>query len=261
MEKDIRIGEQSLHYDETGNPDGRPVILMHGWGCDHTTVRSIAAILENGMHVYNIDLPGHGKSPEPSFVWDVDEYAECIKSFIDKLAINDPVMIGHSFGGRIAIMLASENPWTKMMLVDAAGIKPRRPLKFYLKKYSFKTVRHLLPLICPPKQADKIIGAMRNKFGSADYRQASPTMRAIMSKAVNHDLTHLLPSIKASTLLVWGENDTATPLRDARIMEKKIPDAGLVVFKNVGHYSFLDNAGGFRAVTKEFFKKELAPGS
>lgn len=257
MEKDIEIGGLRMHYDETGPVDGRPVVLMHGWGCNFSTVRSIAAILETGMHVFNLDLPGHGKSPEPPTIWGVGEYTDFVKNFIDTLKLQDPVLIGHSFGGRIAIMLASQRPLSKMMLVDAAGIKPKRHLKYYIKVYSFKTAKHVLPLILGKKRALKTLDAWRGKAGSADYRQASPIMRQIMSKAINQDLTPLLTSIKASTLLIWGEKDTATPMRDARIMEKNIPDAGLVSFPDAGHFSFLDEPGQFRAVAKEFFKQEL----
>lgn len=257
MEKDIEIGGLRMHYDETGPVDGRPVVLMHGWGCNFSTVRSIAAILETGMHVFNLDLPGHGKSPEPPTIWGVGEYTDFVKQFIDTLKLQDPVLIGHSFGGRIAIMLASQRPLSKIMLVDAAGIKPKRHLKYYIKVYSFKTAKHVLPLVLGKKRALKTLDAWRGKAGSADYRQASPIMRQIMSKAINQDLTPLLSSIKASTLLIWGEKDTATPMRDARIMEKNIPDAGLVSFPDAGHFSFLDEPGPFRAVAKEFFKQEL----
>ena len=82
-------------------------------------------------------------------------------------------------------------------------------------------------------------------------------MRAILSKCVNEDLKHVMPLIKAPTLLIWGENDTATPLSDAKTMEKLIPDAGLVSFPGCGHYSFLDNPIGYKAVIKEFLKNEL----
>ncbi len=104
-----------------------------------------------------------------------------------------------------------------------------------------------------------MIDTWRGKAGSADYRNSSPRMRAVMSRCVNEDLRGVMPAIKASTLLVWGEKDTATPLSDARRMEKLIPDAGLVSFPGCGHYSFLDNPIGFRAVLREFLKKELNP--
>lgn len=258
MEKDITIDGQRIHYDESGPESGRPVVLMHGWGCDHSTVRSIAAALDTGMHVFNLDLPGHGKSPEPDQVWGVPEYTNIITRFIDTLKLEDPVLIGHSFGGRIAIMLASRRPLTKIMLVDAAGIKPKRPLKYYIKVYSFKAARKILPFIIGKSKASKVIDSWRSKAGSADYRNASPMMRSIMSRAIGQDLTSLLLDIKAETLLVWGAKDTATPLRDAKIMERDIPGAGLVTFPDAGHFSFLDEPAQFRAVAREFFKKDLA---
>ena len=97
----------------------------------------------------------------------------------------------------------------------------------------------------------------RAKVGSSDYSSASPMMRAILSKVVNEDLTGVMPGISCPTLLIWGANDTATPLSDAKTMEKLIPDAGLVSFDGVGHYSFLENPFQFAAVLKSFLSKDM----
>lgn len=258
MEKDIQIDGQNMHFDETG-PDGAPaVVLMHGWGCSHTTVASIAAILSPFMKVYNLDLPGFGKSDEPSEVWGIEDYTLFVMKFINMLGLDSPVLIGHSFGGRIAILLSSRYPIKKMVLVDAAGIKPKRTLKYYSKVYSYKMAKRLLPLLFGKERGQMLIEKWRGKAGSSDYNNASPRMKAIMSRCVNEDLKSVMPFIKASTLLVWGEEDTATPISDAHIMEKLIPDAGLVAYPGCGHYSFLENPGGFRSVMNEFFKKERA---
>lgn len=252
MEKDIIIDGHRVHYEETGPEDGKPVLLMHGWGCSHATVRLIAQALEDKMHVYNVDLPGHGNSAEPDSPWGVEEYTDLMEKFCKKLDIKDPVLIGHSFGGRISILMGSRNPISRIVLVDAAGIKPKRPLKYYLKVYSFKAAKKLLPVIFGKKTGQKFIDKWRKSAGSADYRNSSPMMRAVMSRCVNQDLTKYLPEIKASTLLLWGDNDKATPLSDAKLMEKMIPDAGLVSWPDCGHYSFLDNPGAFRAVIRSF---------
>lgn len=253
MEKDITIEGVRIHYDETGPEGGNPVILLHGWGCNHTTVRSIAAALESDCKVYNLDLPGHGESEEPPTVFGTSDYARIIEGFIDSLRIKNPVLIGHSFGGRTSIKVASErDDIPKMILVDAAGVKPKRSLKYYIKVYTFKTGKRVLPFILGKDLGGKIIDKWRGKAGSADYRNSSPMMRAIMSKCVNEDLRPIMPSIKTSTLLIWGENDTATPMRDAKIMEKLIPDSGMVSWPDCGHYSFLDNPGGFKAVVRSF---------
>lgn len=256
MEKRINIGGVEVNYDVCGPENGKPVILMHGWGCDHTTVASIAAVLAPYMRVYSLDLPGHGKSSEPPTVWGVEDFTRLVEKFADINDLKAPVLIGHSFGGRVGILMASRNDIPKMVLVDAAGIKPRRKLNYYLKVYSFKMAKWLLPKLLGKKLGGRMIDKWRGKAGSSDYRNSSPMMRAVMSRCVNEDLKHVMPDIKASTLLIWGENDTATPLSDAKTMERLIPDAGLVSFAGCGHYSFLDNPGQFRAVLHQFLKDE-----
>lgn len=252
MERTVDINGISINYDVTGS--GKPLILMHGWGCDHSTVASVAAAAAQTHTVYNIDLPGFGKSPEPSTVWGVDDYTRMIEAFVRQLGLEKPSLAGHSFGGRVAIMYASRNDVDKLILIDAAGVKPRRSLKFRLRQRQFKIAKRLVQLLFSRPKAEEIIENMRRRRGSSDYASASPRMRAIMSRTVNEDLCGFMPSIKAPTLLIWGENDTATPIADARKMEKLIPDAGLVSFPGCGHYSFLDNPRQFAAVINSYLK-------
>lgn len=252
MEKEIELDGLKVRMEVTGQ--GAPLILMHGWGCDHTTVRSIAATAAATHKVYNIDFPGFGGSQEPPEVWGVELYTRLIEKLVEQEGLKNPVLIGHSFGGRVSILYASRNPVDKVILVDAAGIKPHRSLKYHLKVYSFKAGKRFWQLLLGKEKAEKRIEKMRASRGSADYASASPRMRAILSKVVNEDLTDRLPLIKAPVLLIWGENDTATPLADAKKMAKLIPDAGLVSFPGCGHYSFLDNPAQFRAVLSSFLK-------
>lgn len=254
MEQTIEIDGLKMRYDRIGD-GAQAVIVMHGWGCKASTVQVLAdAASSPATTVYNLDLPGFGGSQEPPADWGVYDYARFIGAFADSLGIERPVLIGHSYGGRIAIVYASQRPVGKLILVDSAGIKPRRSLRYYIKVYSFKAAKHLLPLLLGRKKGGEIIDRMRGKAGSADYQAASPVMRRVMSTSVNQDLRHLMPSIKAPTLLIWGEKDTATPLRDARTMERLIPDAGLVCYEGCGHYSFLDRPGQTTAVIKSFLK-------
>lgn len=254
MEQSVEIEGLRIRYDRTGSGP-QAVIVMHGWGCKASTVQVLAdAAASPRTTVYNLDLPGFGESTEPPSSWDVYDYARCIEAFADALGIANPVLIGHSYGGRIAIVYASERAVDKVILVDAAGVKPRRSLRYYMRVYTFKATKRLLPLVLGRRRGDALIDKMRGRAGSADYNAASPAMRAVMSRSVNQDLRPLMPLIKAPTLLIWGENDTATPLRDARIMERLIPDAGLVVYPGCGHYSFLDRPSQTTAVIKSFLK-------
>ncbi|MCH5235788.1 MAG: alpha/beta hydrolase [Muribaculaceae bacterium] len=260
MEKEIEIEGLKLHYEESGNPEGNPVVILHGWGCNLTTVKSIANYLSDKMRVIIIDLPGHGKSQEPKEIFGSDDFADIILKLIDRLELKQPSLIGHSFGGRTIIAMASKSPaekFNKIVLVDSAGITPKRSLKYYYKVYSYKTLKKLALTLLGEEKGKRIVERVLKKRGSADYQASSPKMRAIMSKCINEDLRKRLSDIHQPTLLIWGENDTATPLSDAKIMEKFIPDAGLVSFPNCGHYSFLDNPIGFKTVLREFFKPEL----
>ena len=252
MAEYIEIGDIKLHYRKSGN--GRPLILMHGWGCNMDTVASIERVAAETHTVYNIDFPGFGASEEPADVWGVEQYTALIEEFARKTGIDRPVLVGHSFGGRVGILMASRTPVDKLILVDAAGVKPRRSMSYYFKVYSFKAMKSLCRLALPRRKADAVIEKWRSRKSSADYASASPRMRAILSKVVNEDLCHVMPQITAPTLLVWGENDTATPVSDARRMERLIPGAGLVSFAGCGHYSFLDNPIQFAAVLRSFLK-------
>lgn len=250
MKKTIQLSGLNFHYTVQG--EGSPIILMHGWGCNLTTLQSVEKVAMENHTVYNVDFPGFGESQEPSQVWGVEEYTQLIEQFVKAENIENPILLGHSFGGRVGILYSSRNKVNKLILVDAAGVKPRRSLKYYFKVYTYKLGKKLMPLMYGKARAQQRIEAMRAKRGSSDYNNASPMMRAILSKVVNEDLKDKMPLIKAPTLLIWGENDTATPLRDAKIMERLIPNAGLVSFPGCGHYSFLDNPFQFAAVLRSF---------
>ena len=252
MDKNIRLEGLNLHYTDSEKGE-KTIVLMHGWGCSHATLASIErTALACGYRVVIVDFPGFGASEEPADVWGVEEYTRQIEALIKELDIKSPVLLGHSFGGRVGILYASRNSVEKLILVDAAGIKPTRTFKYYWKVYTFKAMKRLMYLIYGKEKAERMLDAKRAKAGSSDYASASPMMRRILSKVVNEDLTDRLDKIKAPTLLVWGENDTATPLKDAKKMESLIPDAGLVSFPGCGHYSFLDNPGQFAAVLRSF---------
>ena len=254
MERLSLCGVQThcVFYGEEHTKD-TAVVFLHGWGSTGSAFgRLLSAAGENYFTVAP-DLPGFGGSEEPKTPWGVEEYANHTVELVQSLGIQRLIFVVHSFGGRIAMTLGARKdlPFTieKMIFFSAAGLKPKRGLSYYVKVYTYKLCKLLLtpfPEIKKRYQAGK---------GSADYRNASPMMKQILSKTVNTDLTPLLPKITAPTLLVWGEKDTATPLYMAKIMEKQMQDAGLFVIQGAGHFAFAEQPGIALAAMKNFLQK------
>ena len=250
MKQFIDIEDIKLCYEVQG--EGEPVLILHGWGCSKDTVQSITEHIAKTHRAYALDMPGFGETPPPNEVFGIEQYTQVVEKFCRKLNIENPILIGHSFGGRISILFSSRNQTSKVMLVDAAGIVPKRTLKYHIKVRSYKIYKKLLPLFVGKQEAERRIEERRNSSGSADYRAAQGIMRAVFVKIVNEDLKYVMPKIKAPTLMIWGELDTATPLSDARTMEKLIKGSGVAVMKGCGHYSFLDNPRQFFAIVDAF---------
>ena len=239
----------TVFYTDEGS-GARTVVLLHGWGCDHSIFDSFTGALASGCRVIAIDFPGFGQSPEPPAVWGVEEYTAMLEEMMHSLGVEKPCFVAHSFGGRVALLYASRQPVDRIMLVDAAGVKPHRSLRYYIKVYSYKLAKWFwLRLLRRPSLPGRFAG-----LGSADYKSASPRMKAVLSKVVNQDLRSVMPSISAPVLLFWGDADTATPIRDAHVMERLIPDTGLVVVPGGTHYSFLEAPALFASVLDNFFK-------
>lgn len=250
------INNININYVDKG--EGDLVVLLHGWGSNIKLFANLIDLLSAKYRVLAMDMPGFGESEEPPSAWCVDDYASFVIDFIKDYAPEKVVLLGHSFGGRVIIKLNSRNdlPFeiAKVILVDSAGILPPKTNKKSWKTRKYKIGKAILSTKIAQKIAPDALENFRKKMGSADYAAASPLMRQVLVKTVNEDLEPLLPNIKCPTLLVWGVNDTATPLSDGEKMEKLIPDAGLVKLENAGHYSFLEQQYTFNRVMCSFMK-------
>ena len=205
-----------------------------------------------------IDFPAHGESDEPPVPWGVPDFAEMTAELMDKLSIAPADLIAHSFGARVAIQLAATRPELikRMVLTGAAGIrKPQTPQQKkasaqYQQKKAVITRLGKLPGLQGPM--DRLMEKERQKHGSPDYLALSTEMRQTFVKVVNEDLSDRLSRIKAPTLLVFGGNDTETPVWMGEKMEKEIPDAGLVIFENGDHFAYLKEWPRFVTITRTF---------
>lgn len=245
---------QKIYYEVHG--EGRPIVLLHGWGTSLRLYDDVVTYLKENFKVYTLDFPGFGQSEDPSEIWSVYDYADMTEAFLNEMDIKAPILMGHSFGGRISIILGARIEVNKIILVDAAGIKPSRGMNYYRKVYFYKTMKILEKFPGVRPLFGDLIDAYKYKAGSSDYKSASPIMRQVLSKVVNDDLQSHLPKITAPTLLIWGSEDTATPVSDGRIMEEKINDAALIVFEGAGHYSYLEKPHDFKAIVTSFVKED-----
>ena len=250
----IKIKDCLINYEVFG--EGVPLLLLHGWGACINSMAPIWQFFKTKFKVFVLDFPGQGNGSEESkSPWGIPEYAEMVREFMNQLDIKNPHVIAHSFGGRVAIYLSSKynDLFDKIVLVDSAGVKPRISIKKKFKIAMFKCGKGILKIITPKNKHEERLNNYRKKFASSDYGAIkSDIMRQTFSKVINLDLTNNLKDIRNPVLLMWGENDTDTPLYMGKIMEKNIPDAGLVVLKNAGHFSYIDSSSEFNLIVDNF---------
>ncbi|MCB1531795.1 MAG: alpha/beta hydrolase [Alphaproteobacteria bacterium] len=236
-----------MHYTVSGVETAQPVIWAHGWGQTHQGLEALKTPFEQIGHHYALDFCGFGQSPEPLTPWGTEDYADFVAEFI-KNEIKKPVLwIGHSFGCRVGIQIAARHPEliTGLCLIAGAGLPRKRPL---LKKLYFKT-RILTYKLLKKLSLINLINKdwLARKFGSADYKNTSGTMRQVFVKVVNEDLSPQAQSIQCFTQLIYGQNDTETPPEIGERLKSLIPRSEMVHLASQDHYSVL--ADGRHQVT------------
>lgn len=248
----VKIKDWDINYEVQG--EGEPVVFLHGWLTDLETMKPISTNLVKTHKVYLVDVVGFGKSSLPKEPLNSQDFAEFLKEFLEKLDIKNPVLIGHSNGGRIIINAVGKNmvKAKKIVLIDSAGIRPKRSVGYYIKVTVFKTGKLFLNLLPNTKGIKEFKERLRGKVGSSDYKASPTVLKDTMKIILNEDVKELLPNIKVPTLLIWGGMDKSTPISDAKIMEKLIPNAGLVEYPYGTHFSYLENVENCKLVLDSF---------
>lgn len=254
----IVVDGYNICYKTTGTGD-KTVVILQGWGTDLGVYDSVAGVIDGSRYrVIQFDFPGFGGSDEPKEPWGVDGFADFFCRFMEVMQVKQATLIGHSYGGRVIIKLAAREsiPFeiTNIILIDSAGVLPVRTTAQKWKIRKYKILKKFLNMKLIYAMFPEVIDDWRSRQGSADYRNATPMMRQCMVKAINEDLTELLPKIRQEVLLIWGDQDTATPIRDAHIIEEKIPNCGLAVIPGTGHFSFLEKPAQFRGIMEAYLK-------
>ncbi len=226
------------------------IVFLHGWGADKNSFFWLTNYFFDHTLLF-IDFAGFGESGEPDKPWTVSDYVDDLKSLIDKFKVESLVLVGHSFGGRVAIKFAYlyQNDFRqfKLCLVDSAGVKPRRNLFYYFKIWKYKLVKKIAKRF---KKYEKTI----SKYGSNDYKMLSSIMKRTFINVINEDLLPVAKFIKSPTIIVWGDKDFETKIYMAKKLNKVIDNSKLFIIKGAGHFSFLDNRQEFLIILDTFIK-------
>lgn len=270
-------------------------VMCQGWGTNFKLYKLVADSIGDKYRTVLFDFPGFGMTAEPPEPWDVPQYTEFFAHFLSTVPelnatvpepdegssaedgatvpercpepVEGPVegssreitLIGHSFGGRVIIEFASTHNVGKIVLIDSAGVMPQHDSSHNWRVKTYKLGKKILTNKFVHSLFPEVIDDWMSRQGSADYRAASPLMKQVLVKAVNYDQQHLMGEISAPTLLIWGDQDDATPISDAHIMEQKFQDAGLVVIPGAGHFSFAENPALFTSAIRAFLCTSTVP--
>lgn len=233
----INFKTSDINYEivGTGKCD---LVFLHGWGGNIDSFKFVCKYLKFDYRALFIDFPPFGKSTEMQTSWTIFDYAEVVLEIMKKENIKQPIIIGHSFGGRVASVLSAGGYASKLMLIDSAGLKPKRSLKYHFKRLN-----------------NKIRAKLGKKTkGSTDYEALSPIMKKTFVNIVNTFLEKYVINILVPTIIIWGQKDKETPLYMAKRFKSLIKNSELIIIKNAGHFSYLQDINTLINVINYFAK-------
>lgn len=241
----MNIDGINVNFLDYGNNDGDAIVLLHGWGQNIEMMQMLGEPFKNKNRIIVIDFPGFGKSEEPKKVMNVTDYANLVKKLLDKLKIKKPILIGHSFGGRVSVKYASMYDVNKVILLSPAlRGHDRKGLKTKILK-SLKKVPGI----------NKLEGWAKNHIGSRDYKAASPIMKKVLVETVNEDLSSDAKKIKVPVILIYGDMDSEVPEEDTKEYERLIDDCGLILYEGATHFAYLERLNQTINIIGNFIKE------
>ena len=241
-ENKININGIDLYYKTAG--EGKPFLILHGWGASSFSwIRFVDEIAGKGFKLIIPDLPGFGKTEMPKTIWGIDDYANLIVSFVKELKLPSFYLLGHSFGGGIALKIATEKDIrpAKLIFCDAAIVREERlNLRQRISKFLARVGSKFI-------SDDSRVYSFFEKIayrisGTYDYYRANPLMKEVFKKVISEDLTHLLPKVNMPCLIIWGENDQVTPVEDGVLFQQEIDDSELKIIKGARHNPYKTDA-------------------
>jgi len=225
-EKEILIDDLKINYKIAG--EGPAILILHGWGsCAKNWYRVQKLLEKEGIKVFVPDLPGFGDNPLPAKSWSIDDYVHWLRNYCEKQNLSQIFLLGHSFGGSLAVKFVLKYPEKikKLFLVAPAIIRRKT-----LKKEIIKKTAKIFPFL--PGFIKKII---YRKIIKSDYPLEAGTMRETYLKIIGENIFPHLSGIKVPTMIIWGQNDRVTPLFDAYLIKKEIPNSEIKIIEKAGH--------------------------
>lgn len=236
------INDVKINYVLYG--EGKKTIcLLHGWGQNIEMMKPIGDNFSKYFQILILDFPGYGRSSEPTYPWQLTDYVEMLKELFNQLKIEKPILIGHSFGGKVSLLYSSKYEVEKLVLLAS-------PFKKEIKKESLKV--KLLKTAKKIPLLNKLEGFAKKHIGSSDYRSASDMLRKILVNTVNLDITEDVKKISCPTLIIWGTLDEAVDVKEAYELESLIKDSGVVIYEGCTHYAYLERLGQTINVLRSF---------
>src|SRR5260221_2346093 len=241
------IDDLLINYEVVGKNPKNTLIILHGWGRSTNDWSTVAKIISKKFKIILIDLPGFGGSSVPNTQgFGTYEYAEVVNKFIDKLELTTITLMGHSFGGKTSMAIASENEKIKkLILVDPSGVE-NKTLTAKVKKsvFSFiKPVQKLLPI--------SIKNKLFNFFASSDYKTAG-ALKESFKIIVSQDVSEDAKKITIPTLIVWGDKDKEVPVATAKKLKSLIKHSTIRIVWGTGHDPFLEKQAKFLEIIEKF---------
>lgn len=240
----MNINGQNINFLDYGNKKGEALVFLHGWGQNIEMMQMLGEPFKHDYRIIIIDFPGFGKSEEPKKVMNVSDYTNVVETLLKKLKIENPILIGHSFGGRVSVKFASRNKVKKVILLSPA-------LRGHDKK-GFKT--KIFKILKKVPVIKNLEGWAKNHMGSRDYKAASPMMKQVLVRVVNEDLSNDAKKIKVPVILIYGDMDSEVPEEDTKEYERLIEDCGLILYEGCTHYAYLERLNQTINIIRNFIK-------
>ena len=240
----MNINGIDINYIDYGNKKGKTIVLLHGWGQNIQMMQMLGDPFKKEFRIIALDFPGFGLSKEPKEEMFVIDYVNLVHELLNKLKVEKPILIGHSFGGRVSVKYASMYDVNKVILLSPAL---RGHDKKGLKKKVLKSLKKVPGI-------NKLEGWAKNHIGSRDYKAASPMMKKVLVNTVNEDLSGDARKIKVPVILIYGDLDSEVPEEDTKEYEKLIPDCGLILYEGCTHYAYLERLNQTISIIGNFIK-------